>query len=165
MSRPEHFAAVVRRLFPTIEETPVTQPSPISVNTRDLTDDERGQPQPKTAEEHYRLGEALLAQSEAEVVNYARSYRLGHLAQVHYAAALADATIWPAPSPAAAAKVALRNVDHLKQIEALGRQVNRQQAIVEAARRYLIAVPAGSSAAGDQFSALAEAVAAYEATR
>lgn len=73
----------------------MTQPSPISTNTRELTDAERGTTL-MSGEDHYAQGERLLAQADTLVGQFAQVHELTTRARAHYAAAQAAAAIWPA---------------------------------------------------------------------
>lgn len=97
ITEPEHFARIVDRLFVRLREMELTmpQPSPISINTRELTDDDLG-PVLMSGEEHYARAERLLAQADAAAGDYARVHELTARARTHYAAAQAAAAIWPA---------------------------------------------------------------------
>lgn len=81
---PERFADIVNRHFPRLKEPTVKQPA-----------------EPRSAEDHYRLGEQRFACADVafEAHDYAREHALTTLARTHYAAAQAAVAIWPADEP------------------------------------------------------------------
>lgn len=135
---PEHFAVIANRHFVRLKEIPMLDPtSPIGGHFTELD-----QPEPKNAEAHYRLGEALLTDAKAEKVDYARSHRLAFLAQVHYTAAIADAAIWPP-----------RHDSHLvAENQAMAQELVRLLPVAQAAREYL-ATETGAGVAYDELAA------------
>jgi hypothetical protein len=85
MNGPERFADVVARHFPRLKEPAMPPPQ-----------------EPRSAEDHYRLGEQLLACADvaSQAGDFARVHELSVRAQTHYSAAVAATAIWPADAAA-----------------------------------------------------------------
>lgn len=93
MNGPEHFAPVVYRHFVRLKEMTM-KADPVPGRQPYVA------PPPMSAAQHYQRGEKLLLIAEHEEYNHATCHRYATLAHVHFAAAQAAATMWPAPAEA-----------------------------------------------------------------